>query len=122
MNVGRHRRSSRRGLSLAVMAGLILMGVSSRLSAAEPKSEQKRTTGAKLDYVDSMIRDSWESESVKPSPVAKDEEFLRRAYLDVLGRIPNISEAKAFLSSKDTGRRAKLVEYLLSHPDYAKNF
>ena len=70
-----------------------------------------------------------------PPKRAKDEEFLRRAYLDVLGRIPNIREANAFLNAADGkakakekdkdregDKRAKLVEYLLSDPDYAKNF
>ena len=69
-----------------------------------------------------MLRTSSEENSVKPSRQATDEEFLRRAYLDVLGRIPYINEANAFLKSKDAGKRSKLVEYLLSHPDYPKNF
>ena len=34
---------------------------------------------------------------VKPARPATDEEFLRRAYLDLLGRIPNVQEARAFL-------------------------
>ena len=54
---------------------------------------------------------------------AGDEEFLRRAYLDVLGRIPNITRGDRLpQGSKDSGKRAKLVEYLLAHPDYPKNF
>jgi len=77
---------------------------------------------SKLDYIDTMIREAWGSASIKPSRPSTDEEFLRRAYLDVLGRIPNIKEASDFLRSKDPGRRAKLVEYLLASPDYPKNF
>ena len=69
-----------------------------------------------------MIQKAWEEAGVKPSRPATDEEFLRRAYLDVLGRIPNIQEAQAFLGSKEKGKREKLVEYLLNHPDYARNF
>ncbi len=81
-----------------------------------------KTTGARLDFIDKDLREAWASASIKPSPMATDPEFMRRAYLDVLGRTPNITEAKAFLSSKDKGKRAKLVEYLLAHPDYEKNF
>ncbi len=40
----------------------------------------------------------------------------------MLGRIPNIEEASAFLRSREKGKRAKLVEYLLKHEDFAKNF
>jgi hypothetical protein len=81
-----------------------------------------KTTGAHLAFVDRMIHEGWASGNVKASPVARDDEFMRRAYLDVLGRTPNIAEAKAFLTGKDPGKRAKLVEYLLAHPDYEKNF
>ena len=71
-----------------------------------------------------MLKESWETSNVKPSKLASDEEYLRRAYLDVLGRTPNIREATDFLrKSKDRqGKRAKLVEYLLDDPDYPKNF
>ena len=73
-----------------------------------------------------------EENNIKPSKRASDEEFLRRAYLDVLGRTPNISEAMAFLrpaekvkgkeKDKEVDKRVKEVEYLLSDPDYSKNF
>ena len=69
-----------------------------------------------------MIRQAWEKDGVKPSREATDEEFLRRVYLDLLGRTPTIQEATAFLSAKEKGKRVKLVGFLLKHPDFAKNF
>ena len=114
----RRRRSP---MALAV-AAMIILSVARPAPADGPKEKSTRTTGAKLDYVDSLLKESWESASVKPSRVATDEEYLRRAYLDLLGRIPNIREAGDFLRSKEAGKRAKLVEYLLAHPDYPKNF
>src|SRR4051812_38747198 len=80
------------------------------------------TVGAKPAFLDKSIREAWDAAGIKPSPQCTDEEFLRRAYLDVLGRIPNIEEASGFLGSREKGKRAKLVEYLLKHEDYAKNF
>ena len=38
---------------------------------------------------------------MKPAKPATDEEFLRRAYLDLLGRIPNVQEARAFLQTRE---------------------
>jgi hypothetical protein len=69
-----------------------------------------------------MIEASWKKAGVKPAKPASDEEFLRRAYLDLVGRIPNVQEARSFLQTKETDKRQKLVAYLLEHPDYAKNF
>ena len=119
MKLRRHRRSPR---ALALSA-LIVLAVShpSRAEDPKPASPPTRTTGARLDFIDAMLKTSWDENSVKPSKKSTDEEFLRRAYLDVLGRIPNIREANAFLKAKDADKRAKLVEYLLADPDYPKN-
>jgi hypothetical protein len=76
----------------------------------------------KSAFIDRAIEDAWKKAGVKPTKVASDDEFLRRAYLDVIGRIPNIHEARAFLQSKEKDKREKLITYLLEEPDYAKNF
>jgi hypothetical protein len=116
---------------LALFASIVLC-VPGMTLADDPKPTTTRTTGARLDFIDSMLKESWDSNNVKPSKRCSDEEFLRRAYLDVLGRIPNIREANAFLRAtekskdkdkdKESEKRAKLVEYLLADPDYPKNF
>ena len=59
---------------------------------------------------------------MKPAKAASDEEFMRRAYVDLVGRIPNVQEARAFLSMREPDKRGKLIEYLLEHPDFGKNF
>src|SRR5260370_4988840 len=97
MKLRRHRRSP---WALA-LSGLIVLALSHPSPAEDPKSLSTRTTGAKLDYVDAMLRASWEENSIKPSRQATDEEFLRRAYLDVLGRMPYIREANDFFKNKD---------------------
>ncbi|WZO97620.1 DUF1549 and DUF1553 domain-containing protein [Isosphaeraceae bacterium EP7] len=89
---------------------------------AKPPASAKAKEAGPEDEIDRMIREAWDESKIKPSRVAPDSEFMRRAYLDLLGRIPNIREATAFLESKEPAKRAKLVDYLLEHPDYAQNF
>lgn len=105
---------------LLVVFGL---GVAAPAFAAETKTEGSTASKAVVrpDYLDAMIRAAWEENSIKPSAMATDAEFMRRLYLDLLGRIPTVQESLAFLENKEKGKRAKLVEYLLEHPDYAKN-
>ena len=58
----------------------------------------------------------------QPIAVAKgidDLTFLRRASVDVIGRIPTAAEVREFQKWPATERRAKLVEKLLAHPRYA---
>ena len=95
------------------------------LAAAErPKPgarEDRRPAGAPSSST-GCSRAAWKKAGVKPARPATDEEYLRRAYLDLLGRIPNVQEARAFLQTKEPDRREKLVDYLLEHADYPKNF
>jgi hypothetical protein len=57
---------------------------------------------------------------ILPSDVCTDEEFLRRAYLDLTGRLPRIDETQAFLADAAGDRRAKLVDSLLENDDFAE--
>jgi hypothetical protein len=110
---------------LGVLFGTVLsMGVPARAGDnPSPRTDRKQTpTIPQVALIDKAIAEAWDKAGVKPAKPATDEEFLRRAYLDMLGRIPNVQEARAFLSTKENDKRGKLVEYLLNHPDYAKNF
>ncbi|SIO59990.1 Protein of unknown function [Singulisphaera sp. GP187] len=130
MSVGPVWKSpSRRVVFLAVLAGLAWYGAMARADekdagddAADTKFVATKSGVAKPVFLDKMIREAWDEASIKPSKECTDEEYLRRSYLDVLGRIPNADEAASFLRSKEKGKRAKLVEYLLKHEDFAKNF
>ncbi len=57
-----------------------------------------------------------------PSPLCDDSAFLRRATLDIGGRLPTLEETKAFLASKEPDKRDRAVEALLNSPDYADYF
>jgi hypothetical protein len=58
---------------------------------------------------------------VSPAPPASDDEFLRRAYLDLTGVIPPADKARAFLDSTDPDKRARLIDELLDSPNYGKH-
>jgi hypothetical protein len=81
-----------------------------------------RSVGPSAAFIDQAIEDGWKKAGVKPAKPATDDEFLRRAYLDLLGRIPNVQECRAFFETREKDKRDKLITYLLDHPDFAKNF
>jgi hypothetical protein len=56
---------------------------------------------------------------IAPAEPATDADFLRRAYLDAIGLPPTPEEAKAFLDDPNPDRRTKLVDRLLSRPEFA---
>ena len=68
------------------------------------------------ETINDLLREQW----IGPEqPLCPDEDFVRRAYLDLLGRIPSATEARAFLDDKAEDKRAQLVDRLLDHPRYA---
>src|SRR5437879_1843292 len=108
-----------RRLGVGALGLLAVTVPSARASAQEwsaPRAE------VRLAFMNGRIKKAWDEGKVRPSRQASDEEFLRRVYLDTLGRIPTVQEAQAFLGAREQGKRQKLVEYLLNHPDFAKNF
>src|SRR3954453_22591625 len=47
--------------------------------------------------IDSVLAAHWAEAGIKPAAVADDGEFLRRASLDLIGKIPTAAEARDFL-------------------------
>jgi hypothetical protein len=50
--------------------------------------------------------------------VMSDEQFVRRVYLDVIGRIPSYDETLAFFKNSAADKRAKLIDQLLDSEGY----
>ena len=55
---------------------------------------------------------------MQPARPADDAEYLRRVYLDLVGKIPTAAEARDFLDDPSPDKRTRLVEALLDSPAY----
>ena len=55
---------------------------------------------------------------IPPSPASSDAEFLRRAYLDTIGTLPEAAEAAAFAADPSPGNARRVVERLLARPEF----
>ncbi len=105
-----------------------LAGFDSNLSADEAKKSEEATVaaaGAEVplgEFIDQQIRQGWQDNEIEASAAASDEEWVRRIYLDLLGRIPTMEEARKFLADESPRKRSVLTEELLEHEDYVRNF
>jgi hypothetical protein len=87
--------------------------------AAAPAAPAPEAVARAIDAaIDRALADA----KVPASGPADDAEFLRRATLDLLGRIPTAGRAAAFLADQDPAKRAKLLDELLASPEYGRNF
>ncbi|MCB1277886.1 DUF1549 domain-containing protein [Prosthecobacter sp.] len=82
----------------------------------------KSDTAAAAKEIDSILAKDWAANKLKGNPATDDNTFVRRIYLDVIGRIPTTRETEEFLASKDADKRAKLIDKLLASEAYVQHF
>ncbi|HEX3151021.1 MAG TPA: DUF1549 domain-containing protein [Gemmataceae bacterium] len=75
-----------------------------------------------INYVDDLALAKWKKLGLRPSPVVDDATFLRRATVDLCGRLPTLAEVQAFADDKAADKRTKLIDRLLDSPDYPAYF
>ena len=63
--------------------------------------------------IDALIEKNYAPNQVEPNPLTEDSIFVRRAYLDIAGRIPTAAEVRGFLGSMDPDKRPELINQLL---------
>jgi hypothetical protein len=71
------------------------------------------------NYIDTHVFAKLKRLRIEPSPLCTDAEFLRRASLDVLGKLPAPEQVRSFLADRDPSRRSKLIDWLLEQPEFA---
>ena len=73
-----------------------------------------------FNYIDELVDAKLRQLGYAPSGVARDEEFLRRVYLDVLGQLPTLEETRQFLADPRPDKRRLLIDQLLDRPEHAR--
>ena len=94
-------------------AGLLAAGlVAASASAADPAHPQTA-------FINEQIAAKWkEAEIKKPAGRATDHEFLRRVFIDLIGRIATPEEVLDFEQDRGPNKRDRLVNRLLYEKEY----
>jgi hypothetical protein len=109
----------KRSGEIAVLARYLEELVSVRLTYLEPREGFVWPNPPETNFVDTLTFAKLKQMSIAPSGPCEDYEFVRRAYLDCIGRMPTTDEAKAFLTDKDANKRARLIDTLVDMPEFA---
>jgi hypothetical protein len=124
-----------------MLLGLVLALMESKTIAAEKTDATAITTEQvkakrppapdynipQIAFVNEQIRQGWEAAELTPSGLATDAEWCRRLFLDVLGRVPTVTELNRFEADKAPNKKQSLVNQLLSDDgeyveEYARNW
>lgn len=76
----------------------------------------------KQNFIDELVWAKLKTLGITPSGPCAEHTFLRRVYLDIIGRGPTADEAKAFLDDTSANKRLTLVDRLLAYPEYAEHW
>jgi hypothetical protein len=104
------------------MRAPLLLGLLLVACAAPPRPAPKAPPIAARPSLDDTLRDAWKRAGVVPAPRADDATFLRRAWIDIVGNVPTLEQARAFLDDRSPDKRAKLVDALLASDGYASHW
>ncbi len=75
---------------------------------------------AENNYVDTFINNKLKKLRIIPSDICTDEEFLRRAHLDIIGVLPTVEEYTKFMQNPASNKREQLVDELLGRKEFVE--
>ena len=147
--VGQSHFSRQRLFSVSLCIGIALLNGSAWSAKPEPETEWKppklpeavtikpegavlkvapidRETRPEIEQaaaqIDSILQAYWNENKTKSGKKTTDHEFVRRAYLELAGRIPTIDEARTFCDATGRKKRGQLIDDLLESPGYVSHF
>lgn len=74
------------------------------------------------NFIDGHVWAKLKQLGMVPADEAKEATLHRRLYLDILGKLPTPQETRSYLKSTDPQKKLKLIDALLSRPEYADNW
>jgi hypothetical protein len=105
--------------SLAPAVVLLAVAAGAAAQETEPNLFESSAPVVPANKIDEIALAKLASLDIKPV-LCSDAVFVRRAYLDVTGKLPTAEETKAFIQDQDTkGKRARLIDQLLERPEHA---
>jgi hypothetical protein len=90
--------------------------------AVIPQGLPVPTTPPEKTWIDQLVFRRLKELGIPPAELCDDATFIRRATLDITGRLPSLEETQEFLASGDGNKRERLIDRLVDSPGYADCF
>jgi hypothetical protein len=93
-----------------------------RATAAFQQGTGASANVPRRNFIDEQIFGRMERDGVPHAPLASDEDFIRRVYIDAQGLLPPPEKVREFLASNDSQKRDKLIDSLIGTPEFAEQW
>jgi len=93
-----------------------------KLTLVAKNDEELSSLTEMVSTINKLTEAKWKENKIVPSRYADDYEFIRRASLDIIGRIAKPEEIRTFLKDPKETRRSKLINRLLESEEYARHW
>jgi len=70
------------------------------------------------NFIDEYIFGRMERDGIQPAPIADDQTFLRRVFLDLTGRPPSPEQVRAFAYDTNPAKRDVIVDALIGNVEF----
>jgi hypothetical protein len=85
-----------------------------------PANLQYESPEVSGNYIDQLVGMKLNQLRILPSDLCTDEEFLRRATIDITGLLPTEDEYQQFVQDQAPDKRAALIERLLARKEFSE--
>ncbi len=110
--MARHRDLVSRSTELVMRSFISSVDEQTEISLVPPQEIPRK------NFIDNILFERMATDNVMSAPICTDAEFVRRAYLDLSGRIPSAADVTDFLVDTSTNKRDALVDRLIGSPEF----
>lgn len=111
--------AERSGVAAVMVRYQAYVGV---FQAIVPTGKQIDSQPEPLNFIDRLVFDQHRRLGIATSADCDDATFIRRATIDIAGRLPTLDEVSAFVDDSDSKKHSQLIDRLLESGDYADYF
>jgi uncharacterized protein DUF1553/uncharacterized protein DUF1549 len=100
---------------------IILFSVTLLLGAADSNNPYENGKSfVPKGKIDQLLLKNWKKNKITPAKTSSDATFMRRVYIDLIGTMPTLTEARTFLDDKSRNKRKQLIDQLLERDEFAQ--
>ena len=103
-----------------VMARFATFTVGSQIIVIPENLDYQRPEFPPKNYIDELVAQKIHKLRILPSDLCTDEEFLRRATIDITGTLPTEDEFTAFIENTSPDKRDKIIDTLLARKEFTE--